>query len=276
MAPLVTILTFGAHPALAYGTLLVFKTLRVGFPTARVEVFDNGSHPEVAAAVAREAARVGATFTALRPQHFAAYYHWQLRERAHAGPVVLLDPDVVFWRAVEGWDFGDALLAGRLMPEGRGCGSLVNVQRLHPSLLWVPEPAGLPEGGIAPRLGFRGGIPHFWDTFADLYQAHAGQCVAFDAAQLDAYDHLFHGTHLPVMDTGDDVIRRAHLAAARGDLGALRGLWREQDEHFRAVRATAAPPIGPARAIQAWQGLAFSDADLGAGLATLHERLTSR
>ncbi|MEO6447712.1 MAG: hypothetical protein ABIO42_00555, partial [Burkholderiaceae bacterium] len=42
-----TILTYCAHPALAYGTLLVFKTLRVGFPTARVEVYDNGSHPDV-------------------------------------------------------------------------------------------------------------------------------------------------------------------------------------------------------------------------------------
>ncbi len=74
MTPTVTILTYCAHPSLAYGTLLVFKNLRTGFPTARVEVYENGSHPEVREHIVRASADVGASFEALPPKHYADHF----------------------------------------------------------------------------------------------------------------------------------------------------------------------------------------------------------
>ncbi len=44
--PHVYILTWCKSLESLYGSLLVFQTLRVGFPTAPVYVFDNGSLPK--------------------------------------------------------------------------------------------------------------------------------------------------------------------------------------------------------------------------------------
>ncbi len=43
----VFILTYCRNTELFYGTELIFKTLRVGFPNAKVTVVDNASIPEV-------------------------------------------------------------------------------------------------------------------------------------------------------------------------------------------------------------------------------------
>lgn len=289
--PLVSILTFCAHPALAYGTLLIFKTLRVGFPTARIEVFDNGSHPEVLGQIARAAEEAGAEFHALAPRHYADHYRWLLLEREHDGPLVILDPDIALWENVEQWEFGAALLAGRLIPQQRD-GIKTLLPRLHPSLLWVPDVARLrgvieqhAQGrkawdGIGPSSEIRSGRIAFADTFAPLYAAFPEQCAAFDEDHLDCYDHLFFGSHLPLMDTatsaGFEKIREGHRAAARGDLASLRGIWRQQQEYFSAGRAglessreRASRLLPSIKAIQDWQGLAFSDEQLQAEVNSL-------
>jgi hypothetical protein len=121
--PLVTILTFCAHPSMAYGTMLIFKTVRVGFPNARIEVFDNGSHPEVVGLIARAAADVGATFQARAPRHYADHYEWLLLEREHDDrPLVLVDPDVIF--------FGNVWSTGRSAKHWRRVGSSPNSARI--------------------------------------------------------------------------------------------------------------------------------------------------
>lgn len=297
--PTVTILTYCAHPALAYGTMLVFKTLRTGFPTARIEVFDNGSHPEVREQIMKACAEVDADFTAMTPRHWVDHYRWLLLEREHDdGPLVLLDPDVALWENVEGWDFGNALMAGRLMREAKS-GPIVSHGRLHPSMLWVPDlqrfRANVAAEGIAPRLLAGPGRVDFWDTLAVAYGANAADCRPFDAEHLDCFDHLFFGAHLPLIDaiTGDglDAIRAGHRAAAAGDLPAFRGAWRRQDEYFnrpssdpdaasvaegmQSIQADLpARQLASARAIQGAQGLSFSDEELQGAVAVLQARMT--
>lgn len=243
----VVILTYCEHPALAYGSLMVFETLRVGFPTAEVLVVDNGSHPDVVPLIAKAAQDAGCSFVPASRKHFSAFHRWLLLEQDSMKSVVLLDPDVVFWGSVEDWHF-DGVMAGRLIPDLYNYG-VTSLSRLHPSHLWVPSVAklrlalnNLNANGFDPFRQFSApanGKMYFWDTGAGMYQALASQCKSFTEAQLDCYDHLFYGSHLPVIQPAlndNGVTYTAHQAAARGDLDALKGIWREQDKHFKTQR----------------------------------------
>jgi len=243
----VVIQTYCEHPALAYGALMVFKTLRVGFPTAKVLVVDNGSHPDVLPQIEKAALDAGCLFTPAPRQHFLDFYRWVLFEQTAMTSVVLLDPDVVFWNNVEYWKF-DGLMAGRLIPDLYNYG-VTSLSRLHPSHLWVPDVAKLRQAlanthanGFDPLRQFSApanGKMYFWDTGAGLYQALATKCDSFSDAQLDCYDHLFYGSHLPVVQPAlndENLTYFAHQAAAGNDLAALKGIWREQDKHFKSQR----------------------------------------
>ena len=275
MKPIVSILTYCAHPALAYGTLMVFKTLRIGFPTAKVEVYDNGSDPEVRDQIMRACAEVDADFTSMTPRHWSRHIAHQLLDREDDGsPLVLVDPDVAFWSSVEGWDFGDALMAGRLMREVHA-GPLVSRARLHPSMLWVPSLGRLREvlrpDEIAQRLEPRPGRLEFFDTMAVAHARLGDRCAAFAPEHLDCFDHLFFGCHLPAIDKHlsrtDSVIHRCHRAAAAGDLAAIRGAWREQDAYF------ASQDVRPSIALQATPEIELNDQERQEVLARLSARL---
>lgn len=114
--------------------------------------------------------------------------------------------------------------------------------------------------------------------------------MPFREEHLDAYDHLFYGSHLPVIDAvigtaGFDPIRDGHRAAAGGELGKLRGIWRAQEAFFaNRIQSTAALTSGQpeqlrqaaltsAQRAQEWQGLAFDAESLAAGLGGLGARL---
>lgn len=243
----VFILTYCEHPALAYGALMVFKTLRLGFPTAEVVVIDNGSHPDVLPLIEKEAFGAGCAFMPTSRQHFLSFYRWALFEQTKTNSIVLLDPDVVFWNSVEDWKF-DGLMAGRLIPDLYNYG-VISLSRLHPSHLWVPNVEKLRKAlgntnanGFDPLHQFSApinGKMYFWDTGAGLYQALASQCESFSDAQLDCYDHLFYGSHFPVIQptlNDDGLTYTAHQAVARGDLASLKGIWREQDKHFKSQK----------------------------------------
>ena len=243
----VVILTYCEHPALAYGALMVFKTLRVGFPTADVIVIDNGSHPDVVPLIKKAAIDVGCSFTAAPRQHFLSFYNWALFEQNSTNSLVLLDPDIVFWESVEDWKF-NGLMAGRLIPDLYNYG-ITSLSRLHPSHLWIPDVAKMREAlgnmnanAFDPLRQFSApanGKMYFWDTGAGLYQALADKCQPFSEKQLDCYDHLFYGSHLPVIQPAlndEGVTYTAHQAAARGDLLSLKGIWREQDKQFKSQR----------------------------------------
>ena len=299
-APIVHVLTHCPHEVLAYGSLLVFPTLRTGFPTARIEVVDNGSCPEMVPRIRAAAEAAGATFEARPLVHYSEHWRHNLFERdwdEGDAPVVFVDPDVVFWENCEAFDFGDALMAGRLIPEIPGSLNRVQAARLHPSMLWVPSMKRLRyEFGrrlpseaagrwncIGPAREQDGGIARMYDTLAPLYRALQDDCSAFDAVHLDAYDHLFLGSHLPVVSRGQDpdsLLTDAHRAAAQGDVASLRGLWRRQDEAFlNPVRGPARPwstrdrKAPTSREIRDWQGLEVSDSALDDADYRLRARL---
>lgn len=288
MAPLVHILTFCSHPTSAYGSLLVFDSVRTGFPTAQIEVYDNGSCAEVLPAIEQAAKRVGARFDAQANRHYSEHLRWVLLEREHREgvPLVLCDPDVIFWEAVEQWDFAPALLAGRLIPMLERAGKAF--PRLHPSLLFIPdvhelrravkeaEACSFAWDCIGPRTSWINGQAYFWDTLSDLYQALTTRCVAFGEDELNSYDHLFCGTHLGVVGASqDDELKSlyidVHRLAAKGEISALRGVWRRQQAVFEI---SIAPPststgeqaragmLATSRLMAEWTGQAYADDEL--------------
>jgi hypothetical protein len=274
--PTVFIVTWCQNRDFLYGSTLVFSTLRVGFPDARVIVVDNGSKPEPRAFVLEQAVAAGCETRVLT----RSVPHGKLVERLALesdGPCVFVDPDIVFWENVQSWDFGPCLMAGRYIP-AMEIGGLRMTPRLHTSHLWIPDPAALK----AKIREVRRGHPRcpnlfeyrtdpstglYWDTASALYFALGPQAMAFSEAQLDAYDHLFVGSdlsHARSSSIDPDVI--AHLedwhARARSDYRTLRGVWREQEKMFRSSPWDAAgggldpsvewlvpppPPAGPVR-----------------------------
>lgn len=255
--PQVFILTFCDDPSTLYGATLTFNTLRVGFPHADVHVVDNASHPDTRPAIRQAAEQAGGTFTQLeqRIEH-ADFVRGLLFGQTEYNNVVLLDPDLLFWREVEHWKFDGALMAGRLIPtfQDSYCGSLTHA-RLHTSFLWLPDLVALRAKlaeAITPHtaqqvLGYEFDpirpviLPSpevwvRWDTAASLYHAIKSDCHAFTDNELDSYDHLFCGSHL---ETVSDLLptdeaarfRETHKLAVNNPR-ALKGIWREQQRYF--------------------------------------------
>lgn len=255
MTPIVYIVTYCRKIELLYGSVLTFKTLRTGFPTARVIVVDNGSIPEARPAI--EAAALGC----------GAEYHQRAEACAHAdilaevamngrtSPIVFVDPDVVFWSGCEQWNFGDAIIAGRRIPTFYDTYTrCATVSRLHTSFLWISNPRELQGTVTDVRQLYPEFIPFrpvmmkaadgwiHWDTFAGITSTLGKYAQAFGAFQLDSYDHLFCGSHIDLVASSlpssiRDEWTKLHTAVKRGNLEAARGWWRKQDEFFSAQGA---------------------------------------
>ncbi len=236
--PNVFIITWCGDERDLYGSTLVFKTLRVGFPDAKVTVVDNGTPAHIRPAIVQAAEAAGCEVR-LEEQ---ALPHWRLLERLCLSadePCVFVDPDIAFWERVQDWDFGPALLAGRLMPAMYPVGRRV-LPRLHTSLLWVPRPRELRARivEIQAKFPLYGSLFEqkmappgrlFWDTASFLYLAlDDEEAVAFSDAQLDAYDHIFFGSHLeflrPLVDEGLLAALTDWHRRARDECPSFRGI----------------------------------------------------
>jgi hypothetical protein len=249
------VLTFCRKIDLLHGSTLIFKTIRTGFPTARVTVVDNNSLPAARSTLQALAAGADCEYrqlsaeSSISPQAFLR----QTIESAAADTIVFLDPDIVFWETVEDWRF-DGLLAGRLIPKFAdpysGC---ITMPRLHPSFLWVPDVhrlrARLAELKHA-RMDFHPFLPYMFpsggrwyrfDTAAALYAAAPAEMVAYGERELNAYDHLFCGSHVDLVlgalhGADREAVERMHRHAQHDHTG-LKGIWRAQQAYWEARAA---------------------------------------
>jgi hypothetical protein len=231
VTPTVCIITHCPDTTYIYGTLLTVHTVRVGFPTARVFVLDNGSLPEAQSHIRQAAEQAEARVIQLTPLFSPPLPHWdvlrgliqdepplipQLNHRR--GPLVILDADLLFWQTCESWQF-EGLLAGRLIPSRMVVSwptyptptneTALLLPRLHTSFWWIPDRRKLRQrileihnthhtwNPFTPWM-----VPHpsgvsLWyigDTASNLYGAIQKDCVPFTTAQLGCYDHLFAGS----------------------------------------------------------------------------------
>lgn len=240
----VRILATCRKPDLLPFTLLVFDTLRVGFPNAKVVVTINEgcASDEIRAACFK----VDAAYCHVKTIH----HEWIANLLEHeAEPFWLVDTDMIFYGNVEGWQFNEAL-AGCRIPEWRDeYSGAVTRARLHTSLLHI-NPAAVqaalakfrsvsPQSPFTPFvnviyplcLPFRGQM-YFYDTTALLYHAIGG--TAFTDEQKDAYFHFNFGTIedmvLPRLSGSENMAGARRRVLNKPELG--KGMWRAQELYY--------------------------------------------
>lgn len=233
--------------SLIQGTLLVFDTLRVGFPNAHVKVHLNNPVPEskqqILDACKKNICDVSETET--------IHHEWiENLIKINHEPFYILDTDVIFWRSFEGFEF-DCPLAGRRIPEWNDEFTKSRTRaRLHTSLLYI-DPKSIEDCLIKYRskfpntvfnpfpnliyplsVPFKGGA-YFYDTCSMLYHAVGGQ--SFTDYQLDSYDHLNFGTIpdivLPHLSDGK-AMDLARKTIYKNPIQA-KGTWRIQEQYYK-------------------------------------------
>ena len=243
MKPVVHILANVIDEAAIEMSTLVFKTIRVGFPTSEVVVWGNGLDHEVVRAAAMSA-------NCMRNPHcnFASHDDFIARRLAdeHGRRVVFCDTDMVFYESVEDWDF-DQPLAGMFEPKHRNpVTRAVHLPRLHTCLLWVKVSAfydaleawrkTLHPGPFTPLFvpWIQQWLPigrdlHFADTGAIAYGAIGGQ--HFSEQQLNAFAHLQCGTWSKYVELHIPGLRESHrMAIDRPEL--FKGNWKTHNEWY--------------------------------------------
>lgn len=245
--PKVYIITWCRTPVQLYGSTLVFESVRTGFPDSEIVVVENASPPPLRAPIIEAARAADCTLDLMDEED----RHWALLEKITLqaeGPIVFLDPDIVLWERIDRWQFGDALMAGRVLPEFDDpfTGTLT-LPRIHTSHLWFPDPKALQARiAVIQRKYYQVGSlfePRMqppgwwrWDAAATLYNALGAEAVGFTEAQLDGYDHLFCGSHLAMVasklgDAWGGMMSASHQQA-QSDWRSLKGIWREQEKFF--------------------------------------------
>lgn len=226
--------------------LLVFKTIRVGFPTNPLFFYGNDLEPDLQRLFSQAARSVGGTFMAIPLQtHGEWIEHILARERE---PFWIVDPDAAIYDDVSDWfdEHGGVLFSGRYEPEFlEPWTKTVHTARLHPSLMWFnsnPLRAAMRawpglhvfcryvetemiRWQIVPRVGQPA---LFYDTCAGLYQALGG--TPFTDAQNACFAHLHNGTYLDLLEDRKE-LTYLHSEVFENPERA-RGLWLQQQRWY--------------------------------------------
>lgn len=228
-------------------TLLVFQSIRVGFPTARVIVTGNAL-PDFALGPVTEACAASGSEFENGQETIHHRYIDDLLEMENE-PFVLSDTDIIYYSKVEDWKFNTAL-AGYRIPEfdDEFMGAITR-SRLHTSLMFVDPvlfrkqwseyesgfavtPFRTIAGPCDPLCTSLNGRRYFSDTMSVAYHAIGG--TDFTAEQKDSYFHVHFGTLedlvLPKLTNGADVKSSREKVLANPLLG--KGEWRAQYEHY--------------------------------------------
>jgi hypothetical protein len=252
----VFILTFCRDLEAFYGTSLIFKTLRVGFPNARICVVDNASLPEAQDRLSVLCKENDCAFSIIAEpgvQHHE-FIETTLRSEATTStndePIVFLDPDICLWKSCEDFSF-DGLIAGKKVGKFDDIiTQTVTMPRIHSSFLWIENAKALFKEILrikARRFDFLPFQPfsftmdgnwYRYDTGAGLYAALPGKCSCFTDSHFDCYDHLYGGSHVDWLlhlydDDCREIILKTHNLAKTNDINKLKGVWREQDRIFQ-------------------------------------------
>lgn len=247
----VHILATCRKPELLPAALLVFKTLRLGFPLPPVVVYGNGLTASAAGEVQQAAAAAKASFNWIRPTAHDVWLEHLIATQNN--PFWICDTDLVFLGGIPEPAAG-TWLSGRFEPgfneEWTRCW---HAERLHTCLLyldpvhlravmrsWLHQhvPPIFSHAGaefvrqhFVPRYGQ---TPMFYDTAAGLYAAFGG--TPFDAETDAAFEHLHCGTYSDLIGQCESLkdLPAVH-SAVLADPAAARGL-RVQQEKYYALR----------------------------------------
>lgn len=237
----VHILTTCRKKELLPETLLVFKTIRTGFPKADILVTNNTFGIE--SEVMEECYKVDAEYQySINPTIHCEWMQSLVEDSKE--PLVLCDTDMIFYKSVENWEFKHPL-AGRGVPEFYDLFTKrMTHSRLHTSLMFI-NPEGVREAirkvdAITPDHLFKTKTnlfapfyyslnqkPYFHDSMSLLYHAIGGE--EFSEEQKDAYTHLQSGTIIDLVGPCYPGLQEAHKTAFDKP-ETLKGFWRLQEK----------------------------------------------
>lgn len=246
------ILTYCPSPDALYGNLLTAKTLRTGFPTTNILVVDNASAPEVRPTIKAVYESVGCQYYQLEQKIPHAKFLWETVFKSPDTSIVFLDPDLMFWGNMEKQRYSGLMHGRKIPPFYDPYTKCNNMERLHTSLLFLPDVEKLKAflasscknkfdfDPFYPVMLYIDGSWRRWDTGAALYFLLGDGARAFTEEDLVLYDHLFCGTHLHELpievenSVWQDWFAHAHQAAREGNLDMLRGVYVKQEEFFKS------------------------------------------
>ena len=224
--PVVKILVSCPKPEWIDACTWVFKTLRVGFPTARIDVTLNDNVRSLPGGIYQELL-TRCTVDGKSPHvatkwelHHADWIRECVESHDSDAPLVILDADTYFWSSVEHWDI-TALLAGYYVPMiWNDFAKCPSAPRIHTSFMWfgnVPElrrvlkevyPPGYdstaaysPVDPYMPAVMFGSGKPFFWDSCANLYAmlGNSHSVYHFGEKEKACFEHLNSASFFDVM-----------------------------------------------------------------------------
>jgi hypothetical protein len=216
---------------------LVFDTLRIGFPDAKIIVVWTGENPVPIEMInlcniCRCELIVSSGTT---NDQVAAWVVSNIE-----GEVVLCDSDIIFWQSVENF-VPEHIVAGRYIPTHlcQYTGMLTE-ERLHPSLFFIkdtrtlksmlPKPQRfMPVTPFTPTRLCVGGVERFFDTLAVLYSYIGGE--PFDHLMLNKYDHLFCSSFVSEVDKLIPGLHKAHEEIYKNP-SIAKGIWEVQESYF--------------------------------------------
>lgn len=246
----VHIITYCDDLELIYGSLLVFDSVRLAFPDSKIVVSENSNSSEVKSLVWDKAKAVEAFYVDV-PLGFSHHDVLSSIFTVEEDAFAVVDPDVIFWDRFD--RVSDFLIEGRYLPTFKDpYTKCLTKERLHTSMIKVGDPERLRKKIEEVRENFFEWDPfkpfmykneNLWerfDTLASLYSVFKNDCYKFTERELNCYDHLFCGSHLPrVIDNlgnWKDVFASSHEKAKTSNRRDLKGLWREQDLFFQEHR----------------------------------------
>jgi hypothetical protein len=198
-------------------TLLVFRTLRVGFPSADVTVFGNDLAPAEVGPVQTACVTTKCKFVSIPRM---AHDEWtESLLNTSQVPFWICDTDMVFHSSVEDFANGQTVFKGRYEPAfTEPWSGTSKTPRLHTCLLYFNAPAlrhcicewirkwHPPRFPFSPKIELvrqcyvakgAGMPPLFQDTCAGLYAALGGE--SFTDEENAHFDHLHCGTYVDRM-----------------------------------------------------------------------------
>ena len=209
-------------------------------------MYDNASPIELSVKIKNLAEEKNCYFTRLEKEipHYH-YLEYCIANNNTNEPIIFLDPDICFWKNCENWKF-NGLLAGRLIPEFYDDFSkCITHARIHTSFLWIPNTNKLLEEiNNIDKFKHQKTSLHFnefmyfiknkwfrFDTAAMLYSLFKNQIICFGKNELNAYDHLFYGTHLNMVKNTLSQLTKTHEQVKK-NYKSIKGVWKKQDEYF--------------------------------------------
>ena len=241
----VYVLTYCKDIQQLYGAMLVFDTIRVGFPTAEIIVVDNNSISDAVIEIEKAADKVNAKFIKLEKEVFHhEYLRFILNSENDEAQIYIIDPDVIFWENVETFTT-NKLMAGRLIPEFFDAYTdVLTKARIHTSFLHIPSVNLLRDRINIMENKYRTDLIKYitlktndewvmWDTFAQVFECLHSDIEVFTEEKNECFEHIFCGSHL-------NLLAKRHCNTRMHDIHRLsvenpeelKGVWKEQHEFF--------------------------------------------